>query len=80
MQEVFSNVRPWDKGMMIQDRQDRPDSQKTIPHHPLVFGRGHFLSMESGHESFYTLSPNTILLLSAISSLDQEMGGLGTGR
>lgn len=46
------------------------------PHHPLALGRGHFLSMESGHEPFYTHSQNTFLHLGAISSPDQKMGDI----
>lgn len=76
----FSTVSPWDLGMVIQDGQDRPNSQRanlsTIPHHLLAFGRGHFLSLEGEHEPVYTLSPNTILHLGAINGLAQEMGGL----
>lgn len=58
----FSTVSPWDLGMVIQDGQDRPNSQRanlsTIPHHLLTFGRGHFLSLEGEHEPVYT-SPQT---------------------
>lgn len=75
---LFSSVRPWDPGMMVEDEQAKPDSQKAN-HHPIsssgVWQRPLF-SMESGHEPCYTLSPNTILHLGAISSLAQEMEGL----